>query len=353
MKKLLIFFAALLPCFLAYSQEAEETGSYAEFQIIPRFDYNPYFFLRQSGDGSSGNDFTFGNSSIYTLIEGQFSEHVSFLINNHWLAGDKSWDATKALYGSTLYSNSNNWVDLAYVDFNFGNWSFRLGKDCISSGGFEYDDYDVNVDYLSTASEGEQKILLASNLWYNLPGYQWGARAAYSIQDHTTLSFQMITSPFGERPFASGLYAYSLRWDGNYGNLSNIWTGSAIQRQDGGFEWLVALSQRYALGDFTLGFDWYNTVDIDWGPEGEAPLDLLKGNTFRPSLQWTPSEKFDCCLIGNVYTRFGLYDLNAGAWFHYYPIKNIQLHAAAAWDYFTNSISALVGLKVDLTVLSL
>ena len=43
MKKLLLLFAALLPCFLAYSQEADDTGSYVDVQIIPRFEFNPYF----------------------------------------------------------------------------------------------------------------------------------------------------------------------------------------------------------------------------------------------------------------------------------------------------------------------
>ena len=34
MKKLLLFFAALLPCFLAYSQGADDTGRSVDVQII-------------------------------------------------------------------------------------------------------------------------------------------------------------------------------------------------------------------------------------------------------------------------------------------------------------------------------
>lgn len=350
MKRLLFFFAAMLQCCLAHSQGAEESGSFAEFQLIPRFEFNPYFTPGQSGDGSSG--YSFGNSSIYTLIEGAFSERVSFTLNNHWLTGE-SWDATADLYRSSLYSNTSNWVDLAFVDFTFGDWTLTLGKDCLASGGFEYDAYDVDVDYLTAFSEDGPKTMLASNLWSNLPGYQWGAKVAYSIHDHTNLALQMVTSPFGERPFASGLYAYSAKWDGWYGPLANIWSASAIQRPDGGFEWLVALSQNLALGDFTLGFDWYNMVDVDYGPDDEAPCELIKGNTFRPSLAWAPSEKFDCKAVCNIYTRDGLYDLNAGLALHYYPVSTIQVHAAAGWDCLSGCISAMAGVKVNLTFLSL
>ncbi len=353
MKKLLFLFAATLLCSLAHSQEAEGTGSYAEFQVIPRFEVNPYFTPGKSGDGSSG--YSFGNSSIYTLLEGAFSEHVSYVVNNHWLSAySGEWAETAGLYTGSFYSNTNNWVDLAYLNFSFGNWTFTVGKDCIASGGFEYDAYDVDVDYLSVMDGDEQKILLASNLWYNLPGYQWGAKAAYSIEEHTTLALQMLTSPFGERPFASGLYAYSGKWDGSYGPLSNMWSVSAIQRADRGFEWLVALSQHLELGDFTLGFDWYNMVDVDYGEDGEAPTELIKGNTFRPNLSYAPSDKFDCSAACNVYTRMGgLYALNAGAAVHYYPWEWLQLHAAAGWDMGTSMVSCMAGLKVNLTLFSL
>lgn len=347
MKKLLLFFAALLPCFLAHSQEAEEVGRYAEFQLIPRFEFNPYFTPGQTGDGSSG--YTFGNSSIYTLVEGAFSDHVSFTLSNHWLAAcTPGWDDTANLYRNTLYSNGNNWLDIATVAFNFGNWTFTLGKDCMATGGFEYDNWDVDVDYLLAG----ESVLLASKLWYNLPSYQWGGKVGYSFNEDNTLSLQMVTSPFGERPFASGLYAYSLKWDGGFGPLSNIWSASAVQRPDGGFEWLVALTQQVELGDFTLGFDWYNVADVDYDDD-DAPCEFLRGNTFRPRVAYAPTEKFDCSLVSNIYTRGGLYDLNVGAAAHYIPLEGIQLNAALGWDWGMQAITAMAGIKVNWTFLHL
>lgn len=338
MKKLLLFFAALLPCCLAYSQEADDSDKTVDIQIIPRFDFNPYFTPGKSGDGSSG--ISFGNSSIYSLVEADLSDHLSFTLSNHWLSMDPA-----ALYQGTLYSNTNNWLDVATFAFNFGNWTFTLGKDCLATGGFEYDDWDVDVDYLLAG----ETPLYTSYLWYNLPCYEWGGKISYSIEDHTTLAFQMVTSPFGERPFASGLYSYSAKWDGEYGPFSNRWSVSAMQRPDGGFEWLVALAQRVELGDFTAGLDWYNVADVDYGNEGDSPCEFIKGNTIRPTLAYEPSEKFSLALAGNIYTRLGeLYDLNIGTFAHYYPIETIQLHAGLGWDLNTGMVSALAGIKVNL-----
>lgn len=356
MKKLLLFFAALLLCSLAHSQEAEENGKYAEFQLIPRFDFNPYFTPGNTGDGSSG--FTFGNSSIYTLVEGAFSEHVAFTLSNHWAAmTTPGFGDTKALFYNEdsgapqlFYSNTNNWLDIAKVDFTFGNWTFTVGKDCLASGGFEYDDWDVDVDYLLSGD----KVLLASNLWYNLPSYQWGASVGYSIGDHTNLQVQMVTSPFGERSFASGLFSYSGKLSGNYGPFSNMWSASAIQRADGGTEWLISLANKLEFAeDFTFGFDWYNMADVEYDDD-DCPTGLLDGNTFRASLAWAPEDWCDVKLVGNIYEAFGtLYDANVAAAFHYYPFEWMQLHTALGWDYFTKSFSGMAGVKINFTFLSL
>lgn len=351
MKKLLLSFAALLLCSLAHSQEAEETGRYAEFQLIPRVEFNPSYMFGSAGDGSSGYGSTFGNTSFYTLLEGAFSEHVSFTVSNHWVAFTRSFQETAGLYTSTLASNALNWLDILTFDFSFGNWTFTVGKDCISTGGFEFDEWDVDCDYLMAGD----KILHASNLWYNLPSYQWGAKAAYTINDRTTLSLQMLTSPFGEYPFASGLFCYSGKLEGSYGPYSNIWSASAVQRPDGGFEWLVALSNKVEFADdFTFGFDWYNCVDVDYGPDDEAPVELIKGNTFRPSLTWAPSEKLDLRVQSNIYSRARqLYDANVSTVFHYYPMENFQVHAGVGYDFLGKGIAAMAGIKVNLTVLSL
>ncbi|MBQ5363821.1 MAG: hypothetical protein IIU09_02390, partial [Bacteroidales bacterium] len=121
-------------------------------------------------------------------------------------------------------------------------------------------------------------------------------------------------------------------------------------RPDGGFEPLVALSQQVELGDFVAGFEWYNAADVDFDDE-DCACELLRGNTFRPRVSWAPSEKFDMGVVSNIYTRMGaLYDLNAGAFFHYFPIEAIQLHAALGWDLNSAALTAMAGIKVNLHI---
>ena len=131
MKKLLLSIAALLPGLLAFSQEADDLGRYAEVTLIPRLDLNPTYA------GDSGLGFNHGNSSIYTLFEGSLSEHFSWTIANHWLqaGGDYAWP-----YTDLGRSDTTNWLDYFAGYFSFGNWTIGLGKDMIATGGFEYED---------------------------------------------------------------------------------------------------------------------------------------------------------------------------------------------------------------------
>ena len=75
MKKLLSLIAALLPCFLAHSQEADNLGSYAEVKLVSRLDLNPTYSL---GEAEMG--FDFGNSILCTTFEGAASEHFSLCL---------------------------------------------------------------------------------------------------------------------------------------------------------------------------------------------------------------------------------------------------------------------------------
>ena len=128
MKRLLVVCAAaLLPCFLVSAQEADNSGRSVELSVIPRLDLNPVFFTDEGG----GGEFTLGNTSLYSLFEGNITENLSFSVANHW-AGfysvDEFWaEDPKGLYKNTL-KRTSNWLDWANLTYSFGDFSITLGK---------------------------------------------------------------------------------------------------------------------------------------------------------------------------------------------------------------------------------
>ena len=77
MRKPFVIAAMLLCCSLAIAQEADELGgSNAELSVIARAEY-------LYGD-------PLGNSSLYTLLEGNISDNLSYTVINHWQIGRAS-----------------------------------------------------------------------------------------------------------------------------------------------------------------------------------------------------------------------------------------------------------------------
>lgn len=334
MKKLLFSIAALLLCSLAHSQEADGSGRYAEFQLIPRVDFSPYTSLGSGGDGSSG--FTFGSSSIYTLLEGAFSDKISYTVSNHWLSTSPA-----DLYLNTLRTDDINWVDCMYVDFTLGNFDIVVGKDFICTGGTEYEDWDVDVD-----------DILASNFWNTFQPYQWGGKVGYTFGNETSTSFwlQAVTSPYGERPFVSGLFAYSAQMRGEYGCFSNIWSISAIEREKGRYDYVAYLGNMLSFDKFTYTLDWSNST-------GMGDENMLGGNLIRMTAVYKPTEQWGIGLKGNYYIT-KLYStgltqaFNGGLSCHYFPIENLRIHANLGYDSFESCLCASVGATFNLTLFS-
>ena len=335
----------MLCCSLAFSQEASDRGGYAELSVIPRLDLNPMW---NTGDNSFG--FDLGNSSLYTLFEGSASEHFSWTIANHWLSAG-SWieDGVDALemFKALGYSDSVNWLDFCKADLSFGNWTFTLGKDCITTGGHEYEDWDWEVH-----------PVLASPIWNGLSPYQWGGKVAYTTpSEMSTFSLQMTTSPFGERPFSSGLYAYSAQWSGEYGWFLPLWSVTALAHEapvtssaPRDYDFLISLGNQFQLEDWTLTLDWSNSCGLS-----EDYDRLLKGQTFHGRVDYAPLESFEVSLRGNyMITDKSVYSGNAfsvGTALHYYPLQDSQdlrLHAVFAYDSLLSNFTASFGVLYNL-----
>ena len=345
MKRLLVVCAAsLLPCFLVSAQEADNSGRSVELSVIPRLDLNPVFFSQEGGSSAWGTEFTLGNTSLYSLFEGNITENLSFSVCNHWAAFDSVHDvfeSTKQLYQSTFYSDNTNWLDWAYLTFDVGSFAFTVGKDMVTTGGLEFDDYDFEVH-----------PSLVSSFWQNFACYQWGAKAAFTTPSESdTFSFQFSTSPYGERPFASGLFNYSLEWRGEHGPLETIWSATAMGVDKGEFQPVFALGQRLNFDSWAFGLDAFSVVG--------DPLEIVnKGITLMPSVSFSPNEKITVLAKGG-YENYSLdtvlddYPVKrwwGGLAFHWFPIENLRVHAVASYDHTWQYVSLTAGLLYNISL---
>ena len=322
MKKTFLTSAALLLSLLAHSQEADDLGSrYAEVTLVARAEY------------SSVQDDHLGNSSFYALLDGAFSSNLSYSVATHLLSscpGD--------LYSGTLYSNTTNWLDWAYLTYDFGQFQFELGKDCIALGTFEFMENDFDCYYE-----------LQSPFWSMLPCYQWGAMLYWTPSDVFELTASMNTSPYGEKPFASGLYSYNLRGAVTTDVYEGLYGAGMHQVDKGDYIGLLTMGHRFNLGD-------------NWQVTWDSYCSLADFNAYSTmlSLCYSPSDAWR--FIG--LSGFDNYDLDAedlfaitdgGNWHagllaNWYPIESLRVHALAAYDSFSESPLFNLGLTWQITL---
>ena len=358
MKRILVVCAAaMLCCSLANAQEAEDTGRGAGLSIIPRLDFGALY----EGESESWRP-SFGNTSLYILFEGNINDKWSFSVANHWLQADGwAYDMQDALLTSTaglyhLNGNVSNFIDWAYITYAPGNFEFTAGKQVLLMGGFEFDDYDFDVN-----------PFMASDFWNTFTCYQLGITAAYNIPSiNSKISFQLATGPVGYPCFALG-------WDGSYGPLSIKYSALSYETEYDGEprELLVSLGHRLELGSFALNLDYFNhcgdpNSDVLYDGDYFAQFPAVHGNTVVGSLTWAPRENWDAgikCAYNGVdntapygynvsdhsvrYPKYfdgdavvSLTDdeiknqgtVNIGTWFSWYPRKekeSLRLQAAA------------------------
>lgn len=373
MKKLFFSLAATAIGFSAIAQNTIDLG------VVGRLDVAPNFYTGQD----KGFAYSSGNSVVYTDLEAAFGEHVAFTWIGHWLdtSGDKvPFKATPELYKNSFYS-VGNWTDFCYFDFMGGGFTFRLGKDCMALGGFEYDPYDWEVTHD-----------MVSLLWQNLNCYQWGASLLYTTpSEKSTFQLQAVSatnagvneSQFSEdgellkwRPWHNGYGTYAFKYTGEYGPIytSNAYgwmqtDGQPLAGSATGIEFLTLSLTGECCDQFSIGVEWQNrrntAIKLQSAKDffNQSCKALLK-------LNYTPSDKFELQIVGG-YERIGiesefvnwmeeeqaLNHWNVGASFYYFPLKNsrdLRLHATVAgsnhiYTSYTQGISATIGILYNHT----
>lgn len=321
-KQVVVLTALLLSCSLAFSQEADDAVTGVGFSLIPRLDLSPAFPLR------SAKDLTLGNSSIYSLFEGSFlDERLTFSIENHWLSSSPAelyvLEDEDGVRSANIFRSDNvNWLDWAYISYTVGGFNITAGKDVLLTGGFEYDEYDFDLH-----------PVIASSLWNNLSPYQWGVKVGYTLpSENHSFAFQVAASPYGERPFLSKLFAYSLEWKGIFGDYSTRLTATALQTEPNRFIPLLSWGNRYDFDFGHVSLDLFNcVVNSDYETS-------VWGITAMPEFVYNITDKLD------LYAKGGFeYDFNAegrkdgyygGLGLNWYPLadRSLRLHLLAAYN---------------------
>lgn len=323
MKKTFFSAAALLLCLSAASQTAE-------LSVIGRLEGNH----RQEAPDVTVPGLNWGNSSLYTYFTSDFSEHFSFEMLNLWVNC-----APAELYKATFHSDASNWMQICNFSFNAGGFRAVAGKQFINVGGFEGDEWDYDIDFD-----------LASRVW-NVPITQWGVAVGYTLpSDKSSFMIQALASPYGERPFASGLWCFTGEWRGNFGPLHTRWTGAAMGVSKGKYIPFFSLGQNIDLGEcWNIGaeYHWYN------------------GSTIIGTIDFNPSQNWEIFAKGgwegsrgNIIDDEGeLGDSNgwyAGGALRFYPLKksrDLRLHAAGSYRSLTG-YSFTVGATFNLRIFS-
>ena len=326
MKKLVVLAASILLCTLAQAQGASDSGASAGITIIPRIDFNPTF-------SGSDKEVTLGNSSLYSLLEGNISENLSFSICNHWLNPNPNF-----LYENTWRADDVNWCDWAYLEYSLGNFLITAGKQVITFGGFELEEYDFDVH-----------LDMMSGLWNNFQCYQWGGKIGWMNDSESTgLFLQTTSSPYGEKPFDA--MVYSMQYQGNYGPFSMLYSTNLVEDWDGEYQWIISLGNQLELEDWTLQFDVTNKV-------GNSETILQDGVTAFATAKFNPSDKWEFIgRAGYERTKGNVFEFDNGTFglaAHWFPLKNSQdlrIHAAAAYQSFFKYSSLTLGLMYYLRI---
>lgn len=346
MKKLSLLTAAMLCCSLAFAQEAEEEGTVLKF--IPRFDVNPYVGL---SDNSNAPGFSLGNSSLYTLFEGNFGESdFSYSAEGHWLSANPS----------ELYSQPNftNWLDWAYVNYNKNLFNFSIGKQILAAGTFEEDAYDFDSHFD-----------LNTTFWNNLPSYVWAAQASFGTEDNY-FAFQLSNSPFAEEgPLKDKLLAYNFKVAAGNDISSTLTSFNLMNTPSGESIKMLAIGEMFSFGDFDFvvdaafrGFDKITeekslAMSLVWNASDSFDFTLKGGFEKLRSgcgdvLGWNPADNgedpYDYFVPASLEQFYALKSAKSynfvGALVNWYPLDDLRVHAVASYNNWSNSLSLNAGI---------
>ncbi|MCF0211956.1 MAG: hypothetical protein HUK17_03560 [Bacteroidales bacterium] len=317
-----------------------------------RFDFD---YISHLGDAAP--DYGFHGKYFNLHVGGYIGEQFSYYFRQRIQANP----------GSIAFYDNTDFLYINYMPNK--NWMFRLGKDALAVGGFEYDAAPIDV-------------LFATNYWDNFYCFQLALAGAYKSDDgnHMLLA-QVANSPYVHTdgaPWQSGLMSYNLYWSGNFGHFKTLYSANMFERERGHFMNYIALGHKlvYEKWDLYLdlihhalyGSDWgknyavvgcfnyYATKDLSFYAKAAYEQNRSDYNTLNLNGNLNP----DCLILSqHAYTSYGI-----GCEYRPSFCKSVRLHGVVAMrhatDYTnpdqvetTNSLNVNLGITWNMDFLKL
>lgn len=173
-----------------------------------------------NGWDSANSGFVGNRYCIYA--DGSLDSHFTYSLRHH-------------LNRANTYSDLFQSTDWLYLKYSFDSGWFLLGGKVYSEyGSWEYERDPIDV-YFYSDMVGMYNCFLVGVT---------GGKVFNDGKDK--LSFQMTRSPYCA-PADNGLFAYNFSWRGSHGRLSTIYSANAMQYAKNGYEYHLALGNRYSF----------------------------------------------------------------------------------------------------------
>lgn len=216
------------------------SSMFTKFKLEARADFD---FLDKEVNNQPKNQYGLRGRYFNLMIGGDLNDQFSYYFKQRIIAKP----GTVNLFDNT---------DFLYLNYKpTQNWQFRLGKDALAVGGFEYDAPPIDV-------------LFSTEYWDNFYCFQPAVSAAYITNDgNHTIMFQVANSPYvhygnaalgslGDE-WGSGRLCYNLYWSGNFGHFKTFYSYNLFECTEKDY-----LLNYVALGNKLVYEDWDWYLDL-------------------------------------------------------------------------------------------
>lgn len=304
---------------------------FSQIRLEARADFD-YYHVDE--DNAISDPFGFHGKYFNFVVGGDLNDKFSYFFRQRIIAQS----------GSVSFFDNTDFLWLTYHPNK--NWMFRLGKDALAVGGFEYDAAPIDV-------------LFSTNYWDNFYCFQLGGATAFMSNDgnHTLLA-QVANSPYvhygaaglgfpAGQEWRSGLMAYSLFWSGKMGHFNTLYSVNLFERPDHDYMNYIALGNKliYDRWDLYIDLIHHALATDDWGKNFAAiacfnfhltkDFNIYGKASYEQNLSDVdfadPSTPLDCLIgAGQRIAKYGI-------GFEYNPsfCKDVRLHGVLSYNDFS------------------